>query len=115
MIKITLQYAAGGREQPVNRPFKSITEAREFVLESLQNNAGVQSIYRIYDFDDLLETHDSSSVKNLPNSSDDSGAGQGQKSGAVFRPSPLQMAPKPKGIPSNHWAEPDEDEDKDKK
>ncbi|HTM63338.1 MAG TPA: hypothetical protein VL360_02405 [Gammaproteobacteria bacterium] len=112
MIKITLQYAAGGREQPVNRPFKSLDEARAFIMESLQNNAGVQSTYRIYDFDDLLETHDSNSVKNLQTTSDDSGAGQGQKSGATFRPSPLQMAPKPKGIPSNHWVDPDEDKDK---
>lgn len=113
MIKMTKQFVAGGREQPVSKSFKSMDEAKAFALDNIQSDAAmrIQTIYRIYDFDDLMATIDASTITQ---SADASGRSQGQKSGATFKPSPLQMAPRPPGLPANNWVEPKKDEDKKK-
>ena|SRR3990167_4165648 len=114
--KVTKQFmASAGREQPCGQ-FKTEKEAKEFAVESAESDAAmkIQTVYRIYDFDDLMATINSNSIQSEMKSTDASGDSQGQKSGASFRPSPLQTAPRPSGMPANNWVKP-EDGDKDKK
>lgn len=118
MIKLTKQFVAGGsKEQPVSKSFKNMDEAKAFALESLQSDAAmrIQTVYRIYDFDDLMVTIDASALSQSSGSSESSGSSQGQGTGARFSPSPLQNAPRPPGMPANNWVVPKDDEDKDKK
>lgn len=118
MIKLTKQFVAGGgKEQPVSKSFKNMDEAKSFAHECLQSDAAmrIQTVYRIYDFDDLVATIDASTVVTQSSASDASGSSQGQSSGARFSPSPLQNAPRPPGMPANNWVVPKDDEDKDKK
>lgn len=118
MIKMTKQFVAGGgKEQPVSKSFKTMNEAKAFALESLQSDAAmkIQTIYRIYDFDDLMVTLDANALTAAGSSSQESAGGtQGQGTGARFSPSPLQNAPRPPGMPANNWVVPKDDEDKNK-
>lgn len=114
-FKVTKQFGSGaGREQSCGQ-FKTADKAKVFAIECAESDAAmkIQTIYRIYDFDDLVGTITSNDVQAESKPSESSGS-QGQKSGASFRPSPLQTAPRPSGMPANNWVEPDEDDKKSK-
>ncbi len=116
IYKVTKQFVAGGnKEQPCGQ-FKTMPQAQAFVAEHAESDAAmkIQAIYRIYEFDDLLETVDSRTIQSSTASSDNASDSQGMQSGASFRPSPLEMAPRPKGTPAKVWVEPKDDKGKDK-
>ena len=111
--KVTKQFG-GGREMPCQQfdllP-KAQSHARAGAAESKRMN--VKAVYRIYDFDELLETIDSDKVQ-MPQDSQDAGSSAGQQSGARFSPTPLNMAPRPAGTPPKWLINPEEDKDKKK-
>lgn len=111
-FKITAQYA-GARELPLNESFNDINKARAFIANKMHENAALKLkvIYRLYEWDDLLQEFDPAKI-DLSATSGDSSSSQGQAKGASFRPSPLQSAPRPAGIPHSSFKD---DEDKDKK
>jgi hypothetical protein len=112
--QVTKQFGSS-REQPCQR-FKSLAEAKAFALECAQTDASmrIQTIYRIYDLDELLpnETIDSNTVTLASTSSDASGGSKGQQSGATFKPTPLEMSPRPPGTPPKTWVDDDKNKDK---
>lgn len=114
IYKVTKQFVAGGtKEQPCGQ-FKTQPQAQAYVAEHAEKDAGmkIQAIYRIYEFDDLLETIDSRTIQSASKPAESAGGSQGMQSGASFRPSPLQTSPRPKGTMPNSWVDPD---DKNKK
>lgn len=117
IYKVTKQFS-GGREQPCQQ-FKTLKEAKDHATTAAAENAlmKINVIYRVYEFDDLIDTVDSSKVvptETTSGSSDDE-AGGGKQSGATFQPTPFAKAPQPKGSPPKWLIDPDEDEkDKEK-
>ena|SRR3990167_6615135 len=118
--RVSKQFIAGGsKEQPISLLFKTVDEATAYAVDHFQSDAAmrIQTIYRVYDFIDdenPIVTIDSKSIDSFNNPSESSQGSQGQQSGATFKPSPLQMAPRPPGTPANHWVDPDKDDKKGK-
>jgi hypothetical protein len=114
-FKVTAQYA-GARELP-GEQFNDITAAKTFIEEKMRENAvlKVKVIYRLYEWDDLLQEFDPSKMEAPESSSSDSSGSQGPGgAGARFRPTPLNVTPRPPGIPPN-WIQDEEDDKKGKK
>lgn len=109
IYSVTKKYETGS-EQPCKK-FNTLEEARAFTQESAETDARmkIKVTYRIYEFDEVLDTIDSDKVKL--SSSESSGSGQGQ--GAGSRPNPFATAPQPKGSMPK-WATNKEDKDKKK-
>lgn len=110
IFKITKQFCAGGsREQPFSQS-KTLEAARAAVAENVESDAAmkIQAIYRIYEFDDLMETIDSRDIQSTNKSAESASGSQGMQSGASFRPSPLQTSPRPKGTMPNSWVDPED-------
>lgn len=113
-FKVKQRYGRGPETQLGE--FKTVEEARTFLNKKIENDVAMKLnvIYRIYDFDEMIDEQDTSKIdaSQLFRPSETSGSSQGsQGKGATFRPTPLNTSLKPKGMPSN-WK--DEDEDKDK-
>ena len=94
--------------------FTKIEAAREFMLKAAKADAElkVSLIYRLYDFDELLEEIDTSKLTTEAASPTESAGSAGKGQSASFRPTPLNMTPRPKGTPPN-WLK-DEEDKKDK-
>lgn len=108
--KVTKQYGRG--LETIAQRFKNIDEAKRFMLQSAESDAAmkVQCVYRLYDFDDVIDTLDSTKIDLSSKTTDSSDAGsQGKTSSATFRPSPLQTTPRPPGMPANNWSTDDKD------
>jgi hypothetical protein len=106
--KVTMQYA-NSREMPSSdlKTFKNMGEAEAAIKEKLIADAAlkVRITYRIYEWDDLIKEFDPSKIDLT---AEDTESSQGQGSGATFRPTPFNPAPKPGGIPQN-WLKDDDD------
>jgi hypothetical protein len=110
--KVTKQFG-GGRELPSEQfdllP-KAQSHARSSAAESKRMN--VKAIYRIYDFDDLIETIDSDKVQMAQEVDHAADSGGGKQSGSTFKPTPFNTAPRPTGSPQKWLIDPDENKDK---
>lgn len=112
IYRVTKQFS-GGSEQPCQQ-FKTLDEARVYAADCASKNAAlkIKVIYRVYEFDDVLVTLDSSKISTEAEGSSDAGAVGGKQSGANFRPTPLQTTMRPAGMPQNWSTPPDEDKSK---
>jgi len=115
-FKVTKQFG-GGRELPPQQ-FTDLASAKKHALEGAEENARmkIDAIYRIYDsYDDVVETYNTKSLPTNPEVMvDDEAQGGGKSQGATFKPTPFEMAPRPKGTPPKWIIDPEEDKDKDK-
>lgn len=102
----------GARELPAEQ-FDDIKLAKAFIEKKIADNnlLKVKVIYRLYEWDDLLQEFDPSKMQPIE-SDDTSSSGQGK--GASFRPTPLNTAPRPAGLPHN-WLKDDENNDEKEK
>lgn len=107
IYSVTKKYEAGS-EQPCKK-FNTLEEARAYMQESAETDARmkIRVTYRIYEFDEVIDTVDSMMVKLTSSSSESSSGSRGH--GAGFKPTPLETSPRPKGT-APHWFN-DEDED----
>jgi hypothetical protein len=117
MYSIKKRFILGSGEQLCKGNIRSLDEAKADAtrLAEADSRMGVKTIYRVYEFDeDIVAEFDSTKIQAAGTSSDSTGAGSGggQKSGASFKPSPLQTAPRPPGTPANNWGKPDDEEEK---
>lgn len=112
--KVGKQYGRGP-ETILDERFNNLSDVKAFVETKLADDAAlnVKAIYRIYEDDEVHSEYDTSKVVITPASSQASQGSQGMGSGASFRPTPLNTAPRPAGTPQKWMV--DEDEDKDKK
>lgn len=113
--QVTKQYERGG-ETPCG-DFKTLGDARNFIRESMMQDAGmrIRITYRIFESFEMIEEYDPTRGQ-IPGGAEDaqSQSASGQGKGAGFRPTPLNSAPRPAGIPHNWVKDDDDDEDKDK-
>lgn len=109
--KVTKQYGQN-REANIGS-FKDIKSAKAFIQEKAQedNAMSVKAIYRLYEWDDLIEESEASSYAISSAQTGDSSQSQGR--GAGSRPTPLSTVPRPAGMPQS-WSGNEED-DKGKK
>jgi len=117
IFKVTKQYA-DGKEQ-LCKQFKTMKEAKAHAYESASENAlmKIKIVYRIYEFDDLLETVDSNNLQpsqTVSAPAEDGAPSGGMQSGATFKPTPFEMAPRPGGTPPKWIIDPEDDKNKDK-
>lgn len=116
IYKVTKQFVSGAtREQPCGQ-FKTQEEAKQYANEHARNDANmkIQAVYRVYEFDDVLESIDNRNMKSAEESQDAMSGSQGMQTGARFSPTPLEMAPRPKGTAPRTWSNPDDEKDKNK-
>lgn len=115
IYKVTKQFS-GGKEQPCKQ-FKTLNEAKAHATDSAAQNADmkIKVVYRVYEFDELLETIDSSTIQTpASNAASTASAAGGIQSGATFKPTPFEMSPRPKGTPPKWIIDPETDKNKDK-
>ncbi len=115
IYKVTKQFG-DGKEQ-FCKDFKTVAEAKAHATDSATENATmkIKAVYRVYEFDELVDTIDSSKIESKPAQDDSlSGSAGGKQSGSTFKPTPFAMAPRPSGTPPKWVIDPDED-DKNKK
>lgn len=115
--KVTSQYA-GARELPTEQ-YDDINKAKAYIENKLRENAALKLkvIYRLYEWDDLLQEFDPSKMdpaKLSSEGSDSDNQSQGQGKGSSFSPSPLPTSPRPPGMPASSFKR-DDEKDKDKK
>jgi hypothetical protein len=109
LFKVTKQYGRGA--ETIAESFSDLAKARAFMQHEAKKDAQmkIQTLYRIYEFDEVVEELDTAKMDTTPQQSEqnsDSSAGKG----AGFRPTPLGTSPKPKG--SVHQKPDDEEEKK---
>jgi hypothetical protein len=112
--KVTAQYA-GARELPGGDQFRHLDAAKAFIVNKLKENAAlkIKVIYRLYEWDELLEEFDPAKIDLSALEEDSEGEGsQGQGKGASFRPSPLNTSPRPAGMPHSSFKDDDKKGDK---
>jgi hypothetical protein len=111
LYHVTKQY---GRSPEIKcNSFKTLAEAKQFVDENIQGEVAmkIEVIYRIKEFDDVIEAFDSTKISLHDEPANESSTSTGKNSEAVFRPSPLQSALKPAGMQQN-WVKPKDDDKK---
>lgn len=107
--KVSVQYGQG-RENYFTENFNNANLARDFIKEKMAENTLLRNtIYRLYEFDDLIETFDAEKMETTPK---DNHEAQGRGQGSGFQPTPFNTSPKPAGMPHN-WNK--EGPDKEKK
>ena len=109
---VTKQFGSN-REVP-DKHFTKIDEAKAYVQQSAEHDASmrINTIYRIYEFDDVV--YEVNSAKLDPHKpADSSSSSTGKGSGATFSPTPFAMSAKPKGA-VQHWKNDPEEDKKDK-
>lgn len=113
-FKVTAQYV-GARELPAEQ-FNDLNQAKAFIEAKIRDNNlhKVKVIYRLYEWDDLLQEFDPSKMDTSDSPDSSSGASSGGGKGASFRPTPLNTAPRPPGSPPNWLKEDENDKDKQK-
>lgn len=107
--KITKQFGTG--REVADKTFTTLFEATEHVQQCAEADAAmkVKTVYRVYEFDEVIHEVNSATVVLSSPSSESSGSGSGKGSGISFNPSPLMTSAKPKGA-IQHWKKNDEDE-----
>jgi hypothetical protein len=103
-FKVTKKYARGPSEDDVAL-FKKQDDATDFIRMALTRNANglKENInYLLYDSGELLETFDANSAEASQ------GGSQQKTSTQAFRPSPLQTAPRPSGMPPSSFKDVDD-------
>lgn len=117
--KVTSRFPNDFKDQDI-ASFKFEEDARFFIEKKLIANASDtmnpnQIIYKLYEFDDLLEEFDPrKTVLPASKASTSVGDAQGQAtSSSGFRPSPFNTAPTPAGT-AKKWLKDDEDEEQNK-
>lgn len=108
--KVTKQY---GHHREANvGSFKDPKTAKAFIQEKAQedNSMGVKAIYRLYEWDDLIEESEASSYAVNEAPTEDSNQSQGR--GAGSRPTPLSSVPRPAGMPQSWSGKGEDDESK---
>jgi hypothetical protein len=105
-FKITRTYARGG--ETTCAQFLDLFDAQFFVEKKLaaDANLNVKVIYRLFDGDNVTEFN--------PNTTDYSSTdadSSGKGNAATFRPTPLDMTPRPPGTPPI-WFKDEEDDKK---
>lgn len=111
IYRVTKQFSSGS-EQPSNQ-FKDMEAAKLHAYEGASANAAlkIKVIYRVYEFDDVMMTVDSSTIAHeLAASGADSSTG-GKSSGSSFTPSPFATTLQPKGTMPK-WNGEDKQKDK---
>ncbi len=105
--KVTKQF--GNNREIDSGQFKTLSEAKKYLTEQSQADAimKVKSIYRLYEWDDLIEECHSDRVVVATSSGDSESHGKG----SGVKPTPLSTVPRPPGTPQT-WPQRDEDEDK---
>ncbi len=110
LFKVTKQYGRG--TETIAESFSALAKAREFMQHEAKKDVQmkIQTIYRIYEFDEVVDELDTSKMEaeSAPKQPEQQGGGAGK--GAGFRPTPLGTAPKPKG--STHYQKDDEEDKK---
>jgi hypothetical protein len=96
IFRVTKQFSSGS-EQPSNQ-FKEVEAAKLHAYEGASANAAlkIKVIYRVYEFDDVIMTVDSTIVANELAASGAASSG-GKSSGSSFTPSPFATTLQPKG------------------
>jgi len=114
MYKVTAQYS-GSRELPAEQ-FKDINVAKQYIETKIQENHALKIpvIYRLYEWDDLLQEFDMSKMNLSDASSSDANENRGQGQGSTFSPTPLPTSPRPAGMPHSSFKRSDQDKDKEK-
>lgn len=109
IYSVTKKYETGS-EQPCKK-FNTLEEARAFTHEAAETDARmkIKVTYRIYEFDEVIDTIESDKV--CLSSSESASSSQGR--GAGSSPTPFATAPQPKGSMPK-WATNKEDEDENK-
>lgn len=109
--KVTSQYV-GAREIDAEQ-FSDLNKAKAFIENKLRENANLKLkvIYRLYEWDDLIQEFDPSKMEEMTGSSGESGS-QGKGQGARFSPTPLQTSPRPPGMPPSSFKDDDDDKKK---
>jgi hypothetical protein len=97
--KVCKKYLRGS-EQEIGR-FLELNDAKLFIQAKLESDAGykVEVTYLLYDFDDLVEECAAGSQHSAGGSSQSGQQAQTQS----FSPSPLQVAPRPSGMPPSSF------------
>lgn len=117
MYKVTKQYGRGGHESLVGN-YKSVAEAKAYVDSHIVEDVAlkVHTYYRIYEFDEVIQTFDSSKIDIAkPASDSQEGGGKGKGTGATFSPTPFSSSPRPAGMPQNWKESEDKSKDEDSK
>lgn len=106
LYRVTKQYTRG--PDVAAAQFADLNDAKIFIQTKLREDAKfkVNVVYRLFEGFELLEEFDQNSAAG--GSDDSSGRGSQQS----YRPTPLNTAPRPTGMPQNWWK--DEEDDKDK-
>lgn len=112
LFKVTKQYGRG--TEIIANSFSDLVKARDFMHAEAKKDAHmkIQATYRLYEFDEVMETVDTAKLDSTPHhkqAEQADAAGAGRQSG--FRPTPLGVSPKPKGS-VHHQKDDKEDEDK---
>lgn len=113
LYHVTKQY---GRQSEIPcGKFKTLHEAKSFIDQHIQSDAAmrIQVIYRIKEFDDVIEEFDSTKIHQTTHDSSPANHASGKNSDASFRPAPLQTGLKPKGMES-YWKTSSKDDPEEK-
>ena len=110
--KITKQFGTG-RETP-DRNFTNLNEAKAYSQQSAESDASmkINTIYRVYEFDDVVHEVNSAKIElSNPSAEPSNGSSSGKGSGSTFNPTPFAVSAKPKGA-VQHWKKDEEDNNK---
>lgn len=110
LYKVTKQYGRGA--ETIAESFNALSKAKEFMQNEAKKDAQmkIQSHYRIYEFDEVVDELDSAKLDATPEYKKQEQQSGGAGKGAGFRPTPLGTSPKPKG--STHQQQDDEGDKK---
>ena len=111
-FQVSRQYQRGGESHFAR--FSDRTDAELFIQSKVESDKQLKLnvTYRLYDGTRLLETYVDLPVDGFSGPAGESSS-SGRGSGATFRPTPFNAAPRPSGVPHN-WLK-DEDKKSDEK
>jgi len=103
--KVGAKYAKG--PEKLIAKFDQVNEAKEYIQAKLEKDAAlrVSITYLLYDMGELMESF----AQGDQGGASSSGGGQSQASAQNFRPSPLQTAPRPPGVPPSSFKDEKDD------
>lgn len=114
IYKIKKDYGRG--EIDDNNQFKTLVDARQYVKEQMESDLQmrIKVVYNIYEFFELVETIDPSTLEMAPTQENSQNAtGTGQNSSST--PSPLNTNLRPASSRWGSSSDSSSDDDKDKK
>lgn len=110
IYKVTKQYGKGS--ETIDKDFQKRSEAEQHALSAAEADAAmkVKVIYRVYEFDDLLQEIDTEKLTLNEKGSGQSESASGKGQAVSFKPTPLSTTPRPKGGPEG-WVKDTDEED----